>query len=224
MTATMLAALLALAVNAPAQAPVVVQAKPAHGEHHGEHHGRDRDRCARSVDSAFVQLDRALQALGDDIDRVGNPNDRRRLRDELTAAIRASERAHDDACEAAQAPPSPPVVIVQPPPPPPPPPPRLIEGNDFKDLVGAIKAEHFDDGRKRVVDGAMAGTVCITTDQARTLIALPAFSDGKLGMARAVVPHIIDGDRAYLLTNAFTFNSDKEQFAAILKTVGTQCR
>ena len=25
-------------------------------------------------------------------------------------------------------------------------------------------------------------------------------------------------------SNAFTFNSDKEQFAAILKTVGTQCR
>jgi hypothetical protein len=222
MTATMLAALLALAVNAPAQAPVVVQAKPAHGEHHGR--DRDRDRCARSVDSAFMQLDRALQALGDDIDRVGNPNDRRRLRDELTAAIRASERAHDDACEAAQAPVAPPVVIVQPPPPPPPPPPRLIEGRDFKDLQGAVKAETFDDGRQRVVEGAMAGTVCITTDQARTLMAIPVFSNAKLGMARTLVPHIIDGDRAYLLTNAFTFNSDKEQFAAILKTVGTQCR
>jgi hypothetical protein len=220
MTATMLAALLALAVNAPAQAPVAVQAQSAHANHRN----RDRDRCARSVDSAFVQLDRALQALGDDIDRVGNPNERRRLRDNLTAAIRASERAHDDACEAAQAPAAPPVVIVQPPVPPPPPPPRMLEGRDFNDLVAALKAEHFDDGRQRVIDGAMASPVCITTDQARTLMGIPAFSDGKLDLARAVVPHIIDGERAYLLTNAFVFDSDKSTFASILKSTGTQCR
>jgi hypothetical protein len=213
MTATMLTALLALALHAPAQAPVVGQARPAH-----------TDRCARSVDSAFVQLDRALQALGDDIDRVGNPKERRRLRDTLTAAVRASERAHDDACEAAQRPVTPPVVIVQPPVPPPPPPPRLLEGRDFTDLVGAMKAEHFDDARQRVIDGAMAGTVCITTDQARTLLAIPAFSEGKLGVARAVVPHIIDSERAYLLTAGFVFDSDKRTFASILKSAGTQCR
>lgn len=219
MTATMLAALLALAVNAPAQAPVAVQAQAARADHH-----RNRDRCARSVDSAFVQLDRALQALGDDIDRVGNPNDRRRLRDELTAAIRASERARDDACEAAQAPVTPPVVIVQPPAPPPPPPPRMLEGRDFNELVAAVKAEHFDDGRQRVIDGAMAGSICITTDQARALMAIPTFSDGKLGIARAVVPHIIDADRAYLLNSAFTFDSDKNTFAGIAKSAGSQCR
>jgi hypothetical protein len=203
MTPTMLAALLALAVNAPANAPVVAQA-----------------RCPRSVDSAFVQLDRALQAMGDDIDRVANPTERRRLRDDLTAAIRASERAHDDACEAARPPVAPPVVIVEPPVPPP----RLLEGQDFNDLVAAINAEHFDDARQRVVDGAMAGTVCITTDQARTLMAIPAFTQGKLGIARAVVPHIIDGERAYLLTSVFTFDSDKRTFAKILKSTGTQCR
>lgn len=216
MTATMLAALLALAVNAP---PVPVpQAAPAHAEHH---RGRDRDRCPRPVDGAFVQLDRALAALGDDIDRVGNPNDRRRLRDSLTAAIRASERAHDDACDAAVQ--APPVVVVQPPPPPPPPP-RMLEGKDFNDLVRALKAEHFDDGRQRVIDGAMAGTLCVTTEQARTLMGIPAFSDGKLGIARAVVPHIIDGDRAYLLNNIFVFDSDKNALASILKSTGTECR
>jgi len=209
MTATMLATLLAIAINAPAQGPA--------------RNDRDRDRCPRDVDTAFVALDRSLRSLGDDVDRVGNERDRKKLRDDLNAAIRASERARNEACDAAnRRPDGPPVVVV----PAPMPEPRVLSTAGFNELLGAVKKESFDDGRLRVVQAAMVGDICVTTDQVKALMTVPAFTAGKVDVARLALPRIVDVERVYLLSQAFVFESDKAELAKIQGTAGSHpaCR
>ncbi len=204
MTATMLATLLAIVVNAPAQGPGPER--------------RDRDRCPRDVSAAFVQLNNTLRVLGDDIDRVSNERDRRKLRGDLTAAIRATERARNEACDSDDRHPhGPPVVIV----PAPLPEPRMMSPAAFTEFLTTIKREHFDEGRTTVVMGAMAGDICITSDQAKAVIGLPAFTDGRMDVARLMLPRIVDVERSYLLSQAFVFDSDKKELAKLLPTAGT---
>ncbi len=209
MTAMMLATLLAIAINAPAQGP-------AH---------KDRDRCPRDVDAAFSQLDRSLRSMGDNIDHVGNDRDRKKLRDDLNAAIRASERARNEACDAAgNRGPDRPVIVV--PAPLPPPPPRVMNAAGFNELLNAVKKESFDDGRLRVVQAALVGDICVTTDQVKALMAAPAFTTGKVDVARLALPRVVDIERVYLLNQAFVFESDKAEMAKIQPTAGSHpaCR
>ena len=209
MTATMLATLLAIALNAPAQGPAA---------------RNDRDRCPRDVDAAFAALDRSLRSLGDDVDRVGNERDRKKLRDDLNGAIRASERARNEACDAAGGRSDSPIIVV--PAPAPVPEPRVLSAAGFNELLGTVKKESFDDGRLRVLRAAMVGDICVTTDQLKALMAVPAFATGKVDVARIAFPRIIDVERVYLLNEVLTFASDKADMAAFQNTAGTHpaCR
>ena len=205
MTATMLATLLAIVVNAPTQAGP-------------ERRDRDRDRCPRDVDAAFVQLNSVLRTLGDDVDRVGNDRDRKKLREDLTAAIRAAERARNEACDASdRRPGGPPVVVV----PAPAPEPRMMSAAAFNEFLGTVKRESFDDGRTTIVSAAMAGDICITSDQAKAVLAEPSFTAGRMSVARLLLPRIVDVERTYLLSQAFTFDSDKKELAKLLPTAGS---
>lgn len=203
MTATMLATLLAIAINAPAQAP----AAPA---------GRGGpDRCTRDVATAFSQLDRALRALGDDIDRVGNERDRKRLRDELNDAVRASERARNEACEERR-PPPPPVVVG----------PRIMSDAGFAELNANVKREGFDDTKVALIKGVLTNDLCVTADQLKALVGTLDFSNNQLAIAEHALPRVVDAERAYVVGQALTFDGDKKKLTALLPRAGThpQCR
>lgn len=210
MTPALLAALLALAAQQPAYQPA----------HQPEAAGRRpwRDACPRELVGSFNELEQSMKALADDIDGLDSKRERRALRDGLDKAIRASERAREDACDAARS--KTPVVVVQPPPPPPPPPrqPLVLSSAGFEEVKKAVRQESFDDGRESVVKLAITGETCVTVDQARTLIATQTFSDAKLTMARHLVPRIVDRDRAFTLTQGMTFPSDREAISGVISS------
>ena len=173
-----------------------------------------RERCDRDVRAAFADVDSALKVLGDEVDRTGDKKARRRLRDDLTATIRAVERARLTACAEAEG--GPPVVIA----PPPPPPVRVVtvmEEGTFRDLLQGVKNASFSDRKRDLVRTALPPDMCLTTDQVRRLLGTMNFSSDRMEMARIAVPHIVDRDRAFTLESTMSFSSEKAELNKVIR-------
>ena len=69
-----------------------------------------RDTCPRELVGSFNDLEQSMKALADDIDALDSKRDRRALRAALDQAVRASERAREQACDATRN--KTPVVVV----------------------------------------------------------------------------------------------------------------
>ena len=176
-----------------------------------------RDTCPRELVGSFNDLEQSMKALADDIDALDSKRDRRALRAALDQAVRASERARDQACDATRN--KTPVVVVQPPPPPPPPrQPIVLSSSGFDELRKAVRQESFDDRREAIVKLAITGDTCVTVDQARALIATQTFSDAKRTMASHLVPRIVDRDRAFTLTQGMTLPGDREAIVGVVSS------
>jgi hypothetical protein len=103
--------------------------------------------------------------------------------------------------------------------PPPPPRPRAMEEGAFRALVGNVRNESFADSQLTVVEQA-AGRNWFRVGQLRSLIDLVPFSATKLRVLELCAPHIVDGENAFALYDAFTFSADKEQARHILRRNG----
>ena len=103
--------------------------------------------------------------------------------------------------------------------PPPPPRPRAMEEGAFRALVGNVRNESFADSQLTVVEQA-AGRNWFRVGQIKGLIDLVPFSATKLRVLELCAPHIVDGENAFALYDAFTFSADKEQARHILRRHG----
>jgi hypothetical protein len=130
--------------------------------------------------------------------------------------------------EAYTPPPAPPphrVRPADPPPPmpelevPPPPRPRAMAEGSFRALVGNVRNESFSDSQVSVVEQAAAHDY-FRVGQVKSLIDLVAFSATKLRVLEVCARHIVDGENAFALYDAFTFTADKEQARHILRRAG----
>ncbi len=175
------------------------------------------ERCPRHVARAFQDVMRAADALADEIDHVDDRRERRRLEDDLEAMLSAVDAARDAACAAAPPP--------APPPPPSPPPqlrrPAVLSQPAFAELVSSVKAESFDDGKQRVIDMAVSGEVCVTVEQVSELMATQSFTSAKTAVAKRLLPRLVDKERAFTLNKAFSFSSDREEFAEAVRNTKT---
>lgn len=106
-------------------------------------------------------------------------------------------------------------VPAAPPAPPAPPPVKAMSDGAFKQLVGSVQREGFDDGKLQVVTTA-AKANHFRVEQVGQLLRQFPFSDGKLSAARALKPRILDMENAYQLYGVMDFENDKEQLKAIL--------
>jgi Ricin-type beta-trefoil lectin domain/Domain of unknown function (DUF4476) len=113
--------------------------------------------------------------------------------------------------------PSPPMPELEVPPPPPRP--RAMEEGAFRALVGNVRNESFADSQLTVVEQA-AGRNWFRVGQIKSLIDLVPFSATKLRVLELCAPHIVDGENAFALYDAFTFSADKEQARHILRRHG----
>lgn len=100
-----------------------------------------------------------------------------------------------------------------------PPRPRAMEEGPFRALVGNVRNESFSDSQLTVVQEA-AGRNWFRVGQVRRLIDLVSFSATKLRVLELCAPHIVDGENAFGLDDAFTFTADKEQARHILRRNG----
>jgi hypothetical protein len=100
-----------------------------------------------------------------------------------------------------------------------PPRPRAMEEGAFRVLVGNVRNESFSDSQLTVVQQA-AGRNWFRVGQVKSLIDLVSFSATKLRVLEMCAPHIVDGENAFSLYDAFTFSADKEQARHILRRNG----
>jgi len=115
----------------------------------------------------------------------------------------------------APAPPPPPELEV---PPAPPRPPAMADG-PFRVLIGNVRSESFSDSQVAVVEQAATRNY-FRVGQVKNLIDLVAFSATKLRVLELCAPHILDGENAFALFDAFAFSADKEQARHILRRHG----
>ena len=106
-----------------------------------------------------------------------------------------------------------------PPPPMAPPPPAIvvIEAPDFRDLVRALKAESFGEGKLRVLDAA-AHRTWFATDQVIELLGQFDFGADKLKALEILAPRLVDPANAFRIYQAFEFDADKQKAKQILST------
>jgi hypothetical protein len=103
--------------------------------------------------------------------------------------------------------------------PPPPPRPRAMEEGSFRALVGNVRNESFSDSQLTVVAQAATRNF-FRIAQVKALIDLVAFSATKLRVLELCAPHIVDGENAFALYDAFAFSADKEEARHILRRNG----
>jgi hypothetical protein len=97
--------------------------------------------------------------------------------------------------------------------------PRAMEEGAFRALVGNVRNESFSDAQLAVVEQA-AGRNWFRVGQIKSLIDLVPFSATKLRVLELCAAHIVDGENAFGLYDAFTFTDDKEQARHILRRNG----
>lgn len=88
--------------------------------------------------------------------------------------------------------------------------PCALSPQAFAAVVGAIRNEHFDDGRLAVLRSAAASSF-FTVDQVRQVMAEFTFGDGKIGAADLLYDRTLDRERWFLLYAELTFSSEKEE-------------
>jgi len=92
--------------------------------------------------------------------------------------------------------------------------------NDFEDLVARVKQEVFDDQKLKVINTYSSYTA-LSTKQIEQLFPLFFKDDSKLLLAKQEFPYVVDPHQFYLLKDAFTFLSTKEEFMKFLEAQKT---
>lgn len=87
--------------------------------------------------------------------------------------------------------------------------------NDFDALVARVKQEAFDDQKLKVIS-AYSNYTALSTKQIAQLFPLFFKDDSKLLLAKQEFQYISDPHQFYLLKDAFTFMSTKDEFMKFL--------
>ena len=110
-------------------------------------------------------------------------------------------------------------AYTSPPPPPPAPHGRPMEEGSFRALIGSVRNESFSDSQVAVVQQAAARNY-FRVGQIKSLIDTVAFSAIKLRVLELCAPRVVDPENAFVVFDAFTFSTEKDQARQILRRNG----
>lgn len=94
----------------------------------------------------------------------------------------------------------------------------VLDEDEFGWLLDKIRSASFDDNKLGLVEVASL-RCCYTSGQCARILSLFSFSDGKMRALQSMAPHVVEMSNAYEIYNSFSFDSDKEKAARILKVV-----
>lgn len=90
-----------------------------------------------------------------------------------------------------------------------------LSDSDFNILVSKVKGASFDDRKLDLIQVACLGC-WLTCRQGASLVAVFAFTDGKMKALRFVAPRLVDLQNTNEIYRLFTFSSDKDKAAEII--------
>lgn len=92
-----------------------------------------------------------------------------------------------------------------------------MSGQDFNILLEKLRQARFDDDRYTLLEVATLGCY-YTCTQGGQLLGIFTFNDDKLRALRLIARHIVDPQNAPAVTHTFTFDSDREKAADIIRS------
>lgn len=91
-----------------------------------------------------------------------------------------------------------------------------MSGREFEQLKESLRKEWFENNRltsaKVVIDKS-----CFTSSQVKDLMLLFTFENNRLELAKYAYRNLVDKQNAYLLMEAFTFSSSKDELARFIR-------
>lgn len=90
----------------------------------------------------------------------------------------------------------------------------------FDTFLAQVKREAFDDNKIKLIQ-AQSPYLRLTTAQTATLLKTFFKDENKLITVKSLMRSIVDPQNIYLLNDAFTFSSGKEEFLSFLRGYGT---
>lgn len=94
---------------------------------------------------------------------------------------------------------------------------RHLSDNDFNILYNKVRSASFDNGKLDLIQVAALGGY-FTCSQCARLIAIFSFTDGKMKALGFVAPHIVDAQNAAEIYSQFTFSTDKDKAAMMIRS------
>jgi hypothetical protein len=93
----------------------------------------------------------------------------------------------------------------------------LTTDQDMANITKAIKAENFGDDKMRLAK-TFAEKQCMSLDQVREITLLFDFADERMTFLKTAHLNCLDQSNYYMLSDVFTFSSDKEDFNTFLQS------
>ena len=96
---------------------------------------------------------------------------------------------------------------------------RCLTPEAFDILYNKVKRASFDSGKLDLIEVAALGGY-FSCSQCAKLVSIFSFTDGKMKALKLVAPHIIDPQNAADIYRQFTFGSDRDKAAEIVRGAG----
>ena len=93
-----------------------------------------------------------------------------------------------------------------------------VTENDFTDIKARIKKQSFSNTKMNLAKQILKAKKCFKTTQIIEILNLFSFSNEKLSIAKFAYDYVLDKDNYYKITDAFTYNSDKQKILEFIKT------
>lgn len=94
--------------------------------------------------------------------------------------------------------------------------PVAMQDADFRQLVQTLRREAFEDTRLQLA-GSVLSSGWFTTVQVGQMMQVFHFDDNRLELARMAYPRVTDKNRFYTLTEALTFNKNRESLLEMMR-------
>ena len=96
---------------------------------------------------------------------------------------------------------------------------RSLSPESFDILYNKVKNASFDQGKLDLIEVASLGGF-FSCSQCAKLLSVFSFTDGKMKALRFVAPHVTDLQNAADIYSQFTFATDRDKAAEVIKSAG----
>lgn len=96
---------------------------------------------------------------------------------------------------------------------------RSLSNEAFDILYGKVKKASFDSNKLDLIEVAALGGY-FSCGQCARLISIFSFSDGKMKALALLAPHVTDPQNASDIYRVFTFGSDRDKAAEVMRNAG----
>ena len=94
--------------------------------------------------------------------------------------------------------------------------PHAMRDKDFKMMAGIVKNASFGDRKIDIIRVACIGSY-FSSRQCAQLLSLLSFDDNKIKALEVIAPRLVDMENADKIIKEFSFSSNKDKAASILK-------